>query len=431
MPVQLNPQVTLPTIEDLSLAGKRVLIRVDFNTPLSEGAVADDTRIRAAIPTIEYALSQGAKVILMSHLGRPKGKEVPSLSLAPVGERLAELLDREVKLSDRPIGEGSAFLAQNLREGEVLLLENLRFHGGETKNVSRFAFELAAFADVYVNDAFGAAHRAHASTVGVTEHIHDGVAAGYLMVEEVRALSKVLNARRSELAAVIGGAKVSDKIAVLESLIQRASTVLIGGAMAYTFLAAKGVEVGASRVEPDHLDTAKRLIALAEERGTQLLLPTDHLAAASFDESAEVVTVDQVDIPDGLMGLDIGPETIARYQEALASAQTLVWNGPMGVFEWPQFARGTFAIADAFAQSSGYAVVGGGDSVRAIHASGKADEVSHISTGGGASLELLEGKTLPGIAAIVERSQELEQLQAELERELASQPNLPSIDDDL
>ena len=428
MPVQLTPDVSLSTIEDLDLAGKTVLIRVDFNTPMENGAVADDTRIRAALPTIQYAIKRGAKLILTSHLGRPKGREVPELTLAPVGERLAALIDQEVKLTDRPIGEGTAFLAQNLREGEVLLLENIRFHSGETKNNERLARELAALADLYVNDAFGAAHRAHASTAGVTEHITGGVAAGYLMIEEVRALSRVLNARRAELTAVIGGAKVSDKISVLRSLIQRANTVLVGGAMAYTFLAAQGVEVGDSRVELDHLDTARQLLSFAEERGTRLLLPVDHLAATKFDESEAPVEVDQVNLPEGLMGLDIGPKSVELFQEALSQADVLVWNGPMGVFEWPSFARGTFAIAESFARSEGYTVVGGGDSVRAMHASGLADQVSHVSTGGGASLEFLEGKTLPGIAAIVDRDAELAQLRAELEAELDAQPKLPSID---
>ena len=422
MPVQLSTNVFLPTIEDLDIEGRLVLIRVDFNTPIDQGKVADDTRIRAALPTIEYALKQNARVILVSHLGRPKGKEVPELSLAPVGEVLAGYLKREVRLSDRPMGEGSAFLAQNLKEGEVLLLENVRFHSGETKNNDHLAKELAAFTEFYVNDAFGTAHRAHASTAGITQYIHEGVSAGYLMVEEVRALSRVLNAKKSELLAVVGGAKVSDKLAILRSLILRSHTVLVGGAMAYTFLAAQGHEVGKSRVELDQLETARQLMTLAQEKNVKLLLPVDHVAATEFDESVQPVDVHSVDIPDGLMALDIGPKTIELFQAAIAKAEVLMWNGPMGVFEWSNYAQGTFAIAKAFAASNGYTVVGGGDSVRAMHSSGQADQVTHISTGGGASLEFLEGKSLPGIESILKRDAELRQLQAELDEELAAQP---------
>ena len=431
MPVQLSPNVDLPTIEDLDISGRLVLIRVDFNTPLKDGKVADDTRIRAALPTIEYALKQNAKVILMSHLGRPKGRNVDELSLAPVGEVLAGYLKREVLLSDRPMCEGSAYLVQNLKDGEVLLLENVRFHSGETKNNEHLAKELAAFTEFYVNDAFGTAHRAHASTVGITQYIHEGVAAGYLMVEEVRALSRIQHAHRSELLAVIGGAKVSDKLAVLRSLILKANTVLIGGAMAYTFLAAQGAKTGLSRVELDQLDTARSLLALAQEKNVKLLLPVDHLGATEFSEESEVQTIDSIDIPDDLMGLDIGPKTIELFSEAIAKAKVLIWNGPMGVFEWPAYATGSFAIAEAFAQSNGYTVIGGGDSVRAIHESGQAEHVSHVSTGGGASLEFLEldkGAFLPGIEAIIKRDLEIKQLQDELNQELAAQPKLTPID---
>ena len=428
MPIQLSPDVSLTTIEDLDIEGRLVLIRVDFNTPIADGRVADDTRIRAALPTIQYALKKNARVILVSHLGRPKGKEVEALSLAPVGDVLAEHLGQEVTLSDRPLGEASAFLSQNLKEGEVLLLENVRFHGGETKNNEHLARELAAFTDFYINDAFGTAHRAHASTTGITQFIHEGVAAGYLMVEEVRALSQVLNAKRSELVAVIGGAKVSDKISILKSLVLRANSVLVGGAMAYTFLAAQGHEVGSSLVEEEHLKTAQELLAFAQERGVNIILPVDHLAAAEFNESAIPVSIDQIDIPDGLMGLDIGPKTIAAFQEVISHAQVLMWNGPMGVFEWPSFSTGTFAIAEAFASSEAYSVVGGGDSVRAIHESGLADQVGHISTGGGASLEFLEGKPLPGIEAIIKRDAELTALKEELDRELAAQQKVANID---
>lgn len=386
----------------LSLNGKRVLIRVDFNVPLEEGRVADETRIIAALPTIEYALSKGAKVILMSHLGRPKGPD-ESLSLAPVGEVLAGHLNREVLLTDRPVGEGPARLAQSLRSGDVLLLENVRFHTGEEKNSEPLSRELASLADVYVNDAFGAAHRAHSSTAGVVDFIEGDVALGFLMAAEVKALSRVLSAPRAGLISVLGGSKVSDKIEVLRSLIPRSEKVLIGGAMAYTFLAARGYGVGASRVEQDHLDTARALFALAASNGTELLLPSDHRCAATFSRDAEVQVVSGESIPEGLMGLDIGPDTEARFRAAIGGGRTLLWNGPMGVFEWPALASGTFAIAEAFAASEGYTVVGGGDSARAANESGVADRIKHISTGGGASLEFLEGKTLPGVEAVIQR----------------------------
>jgi phosphoglycerate kinase len=408
----------LPSIEELDLKHKRVLIRVDFNVPLDQGRVADDTRIRAAIPTIQYALNEGAKVILVSHLGRPKGKVTPALTLAPAGEVLAGLLDMEVKLSDRPIGEAPTRLVQDLRDGEVILLENIRFHSGEIKNSEGLSRELALLTEVYINDAFGTAHRAHASTSGITAFIHDDLGVGLLMKREVDALTALLRAPRKGLVAVLGGAKVSDKIGVLNTLIPKAESVLIGGAMAYTFLAAQGIDVGLSRVQRDHLETARALFKLADQSGTELLLPNDHLCATSFEPNEEAQSIDSLSIPSDLMGLDIGPKTIERFSAVIRQGEALIWNGPMGVFEWPQFSKGTFSIAEAFSQTEGYTVIGGGDSVRAIHESGHAGDVDHISTGGGASLEFLEGKMLPGIAAMIKRASELE---AERASEAASE----------
>jgi phosphoglycerate kinase len=403
----------LPLLDDdgLELTQRTVLIRVDFNVPLKDGEVADDTRIRAALPTIQYALKRRAKVILMSHLGRPK-KPTDELSLASAGEVLAGLLDQEVLLSDLPMGESASRLAQDLRSGEVLLLENLRFHSGEVKNSHALARELASLADVYVNDAFGAAHRAHASTEGLLPFVSGDVAFGFLMAREVKALSKVLEAPRKGLVSILGGAKVSDKIEVLRSLIPRSERVLIGGAMAYTFLAAQGVEVGLSRVEEDQLDTARELIKLAQERKTTLCLPIDHRCTPSFDESAPVTLTDSASIPQDLMALDIGPQTEALFAEQMEGAQVVVWNGPMGVFEWSHLAEGTYAVARAMAACEGYTLVGGGDSARAINESGFAEEVSHISTGGGASLEFLEGKPLPGVDALLKRHAELTAVRA-------------------
>ena len=398
------------TLDDLDLSGQRVLVRVDFNVPLDDdGNVTDDTRIRAALPTIRAITERGGKAILMSHLGRPKGEADPKYSLQPVAAHLEKLLGQDpakrgqaVRFAETTVGEDVRQAVQNLPEGGVLLLENTRFNAGETKNDDSLAAELAELADVYVNDAFGSAHRAHASTEGVTRHV-DQAAMGYLLEREVDYLGKLLEAPEHPYVAVLGGAKVSDKIGVIEALLDRVDSLLVGGAMSYTFLKALGHEVGASRVEEDKLDVAKKLY---ERAGGKIKLPTDHVAAETFANDAEHRTV-QGDIPDGLMGLDIGPETIRTYREALLKARTAVWNGPMGVFEMSNFAKGTFAIAETLAETTdrgALTVVGGGDSVAAITQAGYEDDVSHVSTGGGAMLEFLEGKILPGVAALTEKA---------------------------
>ena len=386
-------------IDKLPIDGHRVLIRVDFNVPIEGGDVADDSRIRAALPTIVHAIERGARVILCSHLGRPKGKPDPAFSLAPAGSVLAELLGREVILSDSPVGDGPTRLAKDLRDGGVLLLENVRFHPGETSNDDALSKALAALTDFYVNDAFGTAHRAHASTVGVTQFVREK-AFGFLMAKEVEALGRLLAAPREGFVAVLGGAKVSDKIAVIQRLLSKVDTLLIGGAMAYTFLAAQGHRVGRSLVEEGHLGTARDVLSTAKRRGVQVLLPIDHRCATELKPDAKPRFVTEVDISDELMGLDIGDRTAAAYGEVLRAAKTVFWNGPMGVFEQPAFAHGTRAVADALAASSAWSVVGGGDSVRAVNESGKADAIGHISAGGGASLEFIEGRELPGLTAL-------------------------------
>ena len=386
------------SIRDLDLKTKTVFIRVDFNVPLAPGGqeITSDKRIRASLPTIQYALDHGAGVILASHLGRPKGKPNPEMSLRPVARRLQELLGRPVKMAPDCIGPEVAKMRP--APGEVLLLENLRFHAEEEKNDPEFAKQLASLADVYVNDAFGSAHRAHASTVGMIQFVKQA-ASGLLMATELEFLTKATRNPERPCLAILGGAKVSDKIEVIENLLKFADRILIGGAMAYTFLKAQGKPVGKSLVEDDKLELAKELLARA---GTKLALPADHVVAAELKEGAENRVV--ADIPDGMLGLDIGPATIKAYSAEIAKAKTIIWNGPMGVFEKPPFDRGTVALAKAVADSGAVSVVGGGDSEKAIKSAGVADKISHISTGGGASLEFLAGIELPGVAALPDKS---------------------------
>jgi phosphoglycerate kinase len=389
----------MKTVKDVDLRGKRVLCRVDFNVPIKDGRIGDDTRIRAALDTINYILDQeGASLVLMSHLGRPKGKVVPEQSLRPVAARLGELLGRKVTMAADCVGAEVEKQATELRAGEVLLLENVRFHAEETANDPQFASQLAALGDIYVDDAFGSAHRAHASTEGVAHHLP--AVAGFLMEKEVRFLGGVLENPEKPFVAIIGGAKVSTKIAVLESLLTKVSSFIIGGAMAYTFLKVQGHRVGSSMVEEELMDTARDLLEKAQKQGVEVLLPVDHLVAEEFSETAKAQYIAEVDIPEGKIGMDVGERTLKRNAVAIGAAKTLVWNGPLGVFEFPEFARGTLETAKAVAECSGTTVVGGGDSVAAVKQFGLDGRISHVSTGGGASLEYLEGKTLPGIQVL-------------------------------
>jgi phosphoglycerate kinase len=402
------PKRSVASLSSSDLAGKRVFVRADFNVPLDEqGAITDDTRIRAALPTIQYLTSNGAKVILTSHFGRPKGDDYAArvsdkFRLTPVATRLSELLQQPVVKTDDCIGDNVAAKVAAMQNGDVILLENVRFHPEEEANDPEFSKQLATVADLYVNDAFGTAHRAHASTEGVAHYLKPAVA-GFLIEKELQYLQNAIEAPQRPLAAIIGGSKVSSKIGVIETLLEKVDKLLIGGGMIFTFYKARGLSVGKSLVEDDKLDLAKELEAKAKEQGVALLLPTDVVVADKFDKDANAQTISVEAIPDGWMGLDIGPESVKLFQDALADVKSVIWNGPMGVFEFAKFAVGTEAIARTLAgltKQGTTTIIGGGDSVAAVEQVGVADQMSHISTGGGASLELLEGKVLPGIAAL-------------------------------
>lgn len=386
------------TIEDIEVKGKRVLVRCDFNVPLKDGVITNDKRIVASLPTIKYLLDNGAKVILCSHLGRPKGEVVPEFSLKPVAARLSELLGLEVKMACDVVGDCANKLAAELKEGEVLLLENVRYEKGETKNDPELSKKFADLADIFVNDAFGSAHRAHSSTTGVADYIP--AVGGYLINKEIEFIGGALEAPKRPLVAILGGAKVADKIGVITNLIDKVDTLIIGGGMAYTFMKCLGYNIGTSLLDEENVETAKEMMAKAEAKGVKFLIPVDNRVGKEYDENTEHMLVDSDNIPDGWMGLDIGPKTEKLFADALVDAGTVIWNGPMGVSEWENFASGTIAVATAVANSGAISVIGGGDSVAAVTKLGFADKMSHISTGGGASLEFLEGKELPGIAAL-------------------------------
>lgn len=390
-------------ITDINVSGKRCLVRCDFNVPISEGQITDDNRIVGAVPTINYLMSKGAKIVLCSHLGRPKGKFNAEFSLKPVAERLSKLLKVDVKLATDIVGDSAQSLVRDIKDGEVILLENLRFHSEEEANDTVFSQKLANFADIYVNDAFGTAHRAHASTEGVSHYVKDSVS-GLLIAKELEIMGQALSNPVRPFVAILGGSKVSDKIGVISNLLTKVDTLIIGGAMAYTFIKAKGGNIGKSLCELDKIELANKLLETAKANNVKLLLPVDSVVADAFNNDAKFKTTASNNIPDDYMGLDIGVKAIKEYTNEIQKAKTIIWNGPMGVFEMPNFANGTFKIAQAISQADAISIVGGGDSASAVINMGFADKITHISTGGGASLEFLEGLVLPGIDCLNEKS---------------------------
>ncbi len=392
------------SVDDINVKGKRVLVRCDFNVPLQEGKITDENRLVAALPTIQKLIKDGGKVILCSHLGKPKGEPKPELSLAPVAVRLSELLGQEVKFAkdDNVVGPNARAAVEAMKEGEVVLLENTRYRAEETKNIDTFSQDLASLCDVFVNDAFGTAHRAHCSNVGVTKYV-DTAVVGYLMQKEIEFLGNAVNNPERPFVAILGGSKVSSKISVINNLLDKVDTLIIGGGMAYTFMKALGEEVGNSLLEEDYLDYAKEMMEKAKQKGVKLLIPIDTVVGREFSNDTEFKTVGRGEIEPGWEGMDIGEKTRELYAEAVKDAKTVVWNGPMGVFEFPNFAKGTNAVAKALAEIDGTTIIGGGDSAAAVNILGYGDKMTHISTGGGASLEFLEGKELPGVAAANDR----------------------------
>ena len=389
------------TVEDIQVSGKRVLVRCDFNVPLKDGVITSDKRIVSSLPTIKYLLDNNAKVILCSHLGRPKGEVVPEFSLAPVAARLSELLGKEVKMATDVVGESAKALAASLNDGDVMLLENVRYEKGETKNDPELSKAFASLADIFVNDAFGSAHRAHSSTTGVADYIP--AVCGYLIQKEIAFIGGALENPQRPFVAILGGAKVSDKIGVITNLLDKVDTLIVGGGMAYTFMKYLGHNIGTSLLEADKVELAGEMMAKAKEKGVNFLIPVDNKVGKEYDPNTEAMIVNSDDIPDGWMGLDIGPKSQELFANAIKGAGTVIWNGPMGVSEWENFAAGTIAVANAVAESGSTSIIGGGDSAAAVQKLGFADKMSHISTGGGASLEYMEGKELPGIAALNEK----------------------------